>query len=177
MCSNKNKEFLPYYEKALERLRYNKDTGVFTWIKAPKHYMKDGCVAGSKRKDGYVSISISINGAIKSILTHRLVWYLYNKNLPHIIDHIDGNPNNNRIDNLRNCNQSKNVFNSKSRFNSKAPYTGVRIIKTKKCINYVSRINKDGIQYHIGTYSNLGDAIKARKEMEIKLFGENSPTR
>jgi hypothetical protein len=70
-------------------------------------YYKDGLLywksnnkeAGTKTKTGY--IKVQINKIPYS--AHRLVWVLFNKEIPldKQIDHIDKNTSNNKIENLR----------------------------------------------------------------------------
>jgi len=56
-------------------------------------------ILGSKMSTGYVAVTINKSGW----LLHRLVWYHVNGPIPvhHEIDHIDGNKQNNCIDNLQ----------------------------------------------------------------------------
>lgn len=50
--------------------------------------------------------------------------------------------------------------------NNKTGYTGISIVNGK----YRVRLQKNRITYHIGYFSNLEEAIKARKEAEEKYF-------
>lgn len=63
--------------------------------------------AGSIRKNNGYS-TVQIDG--KPCLIHRVVWVLHNGEIldDNVIDHIDGNPNNNTISNLRCVSQSSN---------------------------------------------------------------------
>lgn len=68
----------------------------------------------SKHKStGYLRVTLSKDGIHKSILVHRLVAtaFLPNPNSKPMIDHIDRNKHNNRIDNLRWCTISENMNN------------------------------------------------------------------
>jgi hypothetical protein len=60
---------------------------------------KIGDVAGSLNKQGYWRLNL--NG--KSYLAHRVIWQLSNGEIPEgfVVDHIDKNPSNNRLENLR----------------------------------------------------------------------------
>ena len=63
-------------------------------------------VAGTKREDGYYSVAINN----KRYLVHRVIWVLFHYKIGRllVIDHIDRNPSNNFIDNLRLVTQAEN---------------------------------------------------------------------
>ena len=63
----------------------------------------------------------------KSYLVHRIIWFLLNGNIDDksVIDHIDGNSLNNRIDNLRLVSQTINNRNHAKQKNNKTGKTGV----------------------------------------------------
>jgi hypothetical protein len=51
----------------------------------------------------------------KTYLAHRVVWALHYDKFPDgVIDHIDGDPSNNRLDNLRSVDQSENNINRRT---------------------------------------------------------------
>ena len=53
----------------------------------------------------------------KSYLLHRLCFYMYHRRDPrgYVIDHINGDPGDNRINNLRRCRAKANGLNRKSK--------------------------------------------------------------
>lgn len=69
-----------------------------------------GAEVGSRHNGGY--IQTTIDG--KPILLHRLVWVMAYGFIPTVIDHIDGDRTNNRLDNLRMVTSSKNNANRKT---------------------------------------------------------------
>ena len=52
-----------------------------------------------------------MNGQREGVALHKLVWTLCHGRFPTQIDHIDGNPRNNRVENLREVSQSENLEN------------------------------------------------------------------
>lgn len=107
-----------------ELLRYDPDTGVFTWaVKRPASRARVGDVAGHKSARGYLVISLCSTQEY----AHRLAWLYVHGAFPSKgLDHIDGDKLNNRIANLREATQAQNLQNIGSRRNSTG-YTGVRI--------------------------------------------------
>jgi hypothetical protein len=65
--------------------------------------------AGSIDYDGYLQIGISN----KKYREHRLIFCLFHGYFPKMIDHINGDKQDNRIENLRECNKSINALNVK----------------------------------------------------------------
>ena len=140
-----------------KNLVYNKETGIFTRIKGSGG-KKAGSVAGSINTNGY--INIQIKGV--NYYAHRLAWLLEHGCMPSIVDHIDGNKDNNRIDNLREVTQSINMSNKVMSKYNKTGFNGVSWCNFYK--KYVSYINIDKKRKTIGYYKIKEDAINARKE-------------
>ena len=81
--------------------------------------------------NGYPKISISNKGIRKTCKIHRLVAYYFipnPENKPQV-DHIDGNPQNNSIENLRWCDHSQNQQNSSAKFNNKLGIKNISLTK------------------------------------------------
>lgn len=81
-----------------EEFFYNSDTG--------KLYRETGCL---DHHNGYTTIGYKG----KYYSAARLAWYLYYKEWPNQIDHINGNRSDNRICNLRNVTSKQNNQNLK----------------------------------------------------------------
>ena len=95
--------------------------------------------------------------------------YVMNYNGKDIVDHINGNPLDNRKENLRVITQKQNTMNKKSAKNSTSKYIGVRWNKRKNKWNAMIKINNKGI--HLGTFSDEDEAAKARDIGTQKYFG------
>lgn len=99
----------PTAERVRELLDYDPETGVFVW-RVDRGPNKAGDVAGTLRSDG--RRNIGIDGRYNR--ANRLAWiHFYGKQPENVIDHIDGNPENNAIANLRDVTVSVNGQNQK----------------------------------------------------------------
>ena len=112
----------------------------------------------------------------KFIFMHNLVMDNLSKEF--IVDHIkhselgENSCNDNRKQNLRKTNQSKNSMNRRIQSNNTSGTTGVRFRKDQN--RWVARIKINGKEKHLGTFMNYEDAVEARKKAEEKYFGEYS---
>lgn len=88
---------------------------------------KTGQSAMVKKSIHHRYLRMTIDGKVAPI--HRMIFLLHHGYLPKVIDHIDGNRENNRIENLRACTQSENCLNSKHRATSTSPYKNVYLQK------------------------------------------------
>ena len=89
-------------------LEYEKNSGLIRWINTVSSRAKAGAVAGHIENNGYRSIRIM--GV--SYLAHRLVFVLTTGSMPNgFVDHIDGNRDNNKFDNLRVVDRKTNCQN------------------------------------------------------------------
>ncbi|MNQ96595.1 AP2 domain protein [compost metagenome] len=161
------------FEAVASAISYDPETGEFTRIGFSEDEKRNtrpdihGVSAGGKNGMGYLSISI----ADKHYLAHRLAFLLMTGRMPAKgIDHIDGDPLNNKWSNLRECNQSQNLAN---RGKTKASTSGVKGVtwcamtrkwRTKITVNYKT--------IHLGRFSNLEDAGKAYATACKLYFGE-----
>ena len=101
-------------EEARQLFSYNPETGDLVWVKSCGS-VSAGSTAGTKRSDNY--ITLQIYG--KRYLAHRIAWLLHYGKWPEkLLDHIDGNPSNNSIANLREASYSQNNCNAKRRKNT-----------------------------------------------------------
>ncbi len=106
---------------------------------------------------------------------HRLIAiaFIPNPNNKSVIDHIDRNPLNNCIDNLRWVNFDENSKNRNISKNNKSGVSGVFFCNTSKKYRAFICINLKKVW--LGCYENLDDAIKARLDAEKKHYGIYSP--
>ena len=149
----------------LELLEYDALTGEFRWKVWRNSYggpVKPGTKAGTPDKHGYWVIGI--NG--RCYPAHRLAWYLCKGYWPtKQIDHINMDPLDNRIANLREASMTQQRANQKVRVDSQSGIKGVRKTKQGK---YSARIK--GI--NLGTFPDPTSASAAYLKAARRMFGE-----
>lgn len=100
---------------------------------------------------------ITVDG--KAYALHRMVYLWNHGYLPKIIDHIDGNRENNNIDNLREATQQENCLNSKHRTTSKSPCKNVYLQAPTKNAewkrNWVVSLMVNKKRKYVGSFENL----------------------
>jgi hypothetical protein len=87
-----------------------------------------------------------------------------------VIDHINRNPLDNRRENLRIVSIQENTMNQGISKNNKSGVAGV--YRHKKNDKWAAQINIKNKRIFLGIFDTLEDARKARKDAEIKYFGE-----
>ena len=113
-------------EKALELFEY-KDGNLY-WKKQVNNRAKIGQIAGAENLRG--CRIIGFEG--KHYLMHRLIFLMHHGYFPQKIDHIDCNPKNSKIENLREANHAENSYNAKLRKDNASGCKGVIWHKTTK---------------------------------------------
>ena len=90
--------------------------------------------------------------------------------LPPILDHIDGNIKNNKIENLREATQSQNQFNRKIDKDSNTGVKGVKWVEKRK--QYLAHVRVNYKKHYVGCFKVLEDAEKAVKAFREKHHGK-----
>ena len=154
--------------------KYDPETGVLYNRIDRSSTAKKGEVAGSLVKTtGYWQLHFFG----KVIAMHRIVWLYHHGKWPNYeIDHIDGNPLNNRIENLRDVVKRQNKLNSGKGVNNSSGCVGVSW--NKKHEKWEAYIYSNYKKIKLGYFTDKQDAVKARKEANIKYgFHELHGTR
>lgn len=150
-----------------ELLHYNPNTGNFTWKARPANRVCVGDKAGYSltTTGGKSYIMIGLGG--NRYYAHRLAWLLAYGEFPtHEIDHINGDGVDNRLCNLRRVTHSENGKNRRLHSNNISGYVGVHWNKASR--KWRAQIQVDLKTIYLGYFKDIDDAIKARKESEIK---------
>lgn len=148
-------------EELRSLLSYCMESGIFSRLTG----RKKGLPAGSCNR-GYFYIGLGgRNGDV--FAAHRLAWLYVHGSWPiGEIDHIDGNPSNNAITNLREVSRIRNAQNQrKPRTSNTHGFFGVW--RNKKRWGCSIRVN--GKRFHIGTFDTPEEAeaayIAAKREL------------
>ena len=133
---------------------------------------KTGLILKHLLQNGYYCVGLSTNGKSKSFRVHRLIalHFIPNPQNKRLVDHIDRNPLNNSINNLRWATHSENGMNKSMLKSNKSTKTGVYY--DKHINRWLVKMYINGIQKHIGNYLNFEDAVKVRKEQEYIHYKE-----
>jgi hypothetical protein len=97
-----------------------KDGSLYWKVKKAPH-VKVGAKVGSPEVNGYETVMV--DG--RNWRVHRLVFLMQHGYLPTMIDHINGNRKDNRIDNLRAADKQTNTYNQVLKRNNKSGIKGV----------------------------------------------------
>ena len=126
---------------------------------------------GQIDSNGYNIIDIYINNKRYRFKIHRLIAIAFIENPENkpYVDHIDNNPLNNQISNLRWATNKENQQNSKL---SKINESGVKGVSFHKSRNkWMAHIKIDGTEIHLGYYLTLEEAKQARINKANAVFG------
>lgn len=153
-------------QELLKELFEYKDGNLY-WIKKPskKSPIVVGEKAGYKRPTGYIAIGINK----KMYLVHRLVYLYHFGTFPNVLDHIDGNPSNNCIENLREATHRENSLNSRIRYDNTSGYKNVSWHKLRK--KWYVQMKVNGKPTPIGYYDDVELANKAAIMAREKYHG------
>jgi hypothetical protein len=145
-------------------LDYCPETGHFRWNICKNKAMSVGDLAGNINRDGYRHIMI--NG--RTFKAHRLVWlYVYGQFPENEIDHINLNKSDNRLINLREATRSQNNINKANQRNNTSGHKGVCWHKASN--KWRARISMNNKRIHLGSFTNIEDAVDAYNNSAIKL--------
>lgn len=161
-------------ERLRARLNYCPETGLLTW-KARAYDPGQPTRAISTwnaRYAGRPALHATDNvgyrrGSFEGqmLLAHRVSWALHHGRWPvDLLDHIDGNPSNNRMANLREVDATGNQQNMRRRQSSRTGVTGVNHHAASG--QFIAQINVRGQYFYLGLHPTIEAAAAARKAAE-----------
>lgn len=144
--------------------------GVLLYKKCPRGSgkFKHNPEAGTKSGHGYKKTRVNN----KVYYIHQLVFLMHYGYIPKLIDHIDGNTENNVIENLRESNKSLNACNSKLPAHNTSGTKGVSWAKREKRWIAKVQINKKVI--HLGSFEDLELASLVADEARLLYHGKHA---
>ena len=150
-------------------LHYSPDTGKWRWLVSFTNGIISGMVAGSIGKDGYRKIGID-GVSYRSI--RLAVLYMTGRWPKDQVDHIDGNPINDRWENLREADLIQNQHNSRKHRDRSSSFKGMTKSKTPRSKPYIARIKVGDRRLFLGYFVTPEEAHAAYVAAAEKHFGE-----
>lgn len=128
---------------------------------------------GSKPRSYFIR-SLIHNGRKTTTSLHRDIMKCVNGD-GKLVDHINGNTLDNRLENLRLCNINENARNREMNRNSTSGYKGVTF--SKHVMKWHAQIRHDGKKLCLGYYDSKESAYEAYREASGKYHGKFGRTK
>jgi hypothetical protein len=139
--------------------------GILYWKNPTSRSVKVGDKVGCNN-NGYRLLCINK----QYIHAHRAIFIMHHGYSPEIVDHIDNNKSNNKIENLRPATKAENAWNSKIH---KHNTSGIRGVSWNKQTNkWRAAINVNGKALHLGRFNDIKDAENAVKLARQTYHGQ-----
>lgn len=176
------KKALPCPTVLRQLLRYDPKTGSLYWLRR-KPYQFEGtgrysadrrCNTWNAKFAGKEALSVVSNhgnhdGTVLGarVKAHRAAWAIFYGEWPSSdLDHINGNPTDNRMENLRLVTHRENMLNQKKRSTNTSGATGVYWYKKNQ--NWIVKIGVKNKLLHVGYFDSYEDAVEARMLAEVE---------
>ncbi len=153
---------LPTQERLLQLFTYDPETGVLTRKEATKGYPGNRPIT-RKNHAGY--IVTMVDGTTYRV--HRLIWVMVHGDVENVIDHVNHDTGDNRLVNLRACNQHQNGGNKRSNRNR---YKGITFCKYTS--RWRAQISVRERHFCLGRYDTEEEAALAYNNAARLFFGE-----
>lgn len=145
--------------------------GVLRWRKTFSSHAVEGKAAGCRwetNKSGQRITYIQVRFRGRLYYAHRVAWMISNGEIDGsmVVDHIDGDGTNNKIENLRLVEQAINMRNARRALGAKNPHVGVTKTRHGSWHAQISRANRT---IHLGHFKTLEEAIAARLKAQAGL--------
>lgn len=146
---------------------YDPLTGLLRWRVKPSKRTRVGAVAGSPNHLGYIRVTI---GKARH-WAHHLAWaWSHGVFAEGILDHINGDPGDNRIANLRIADASLNQANTGLHPANTTGHRGVTWCRQTRL--WRAQIVVQGRNIHLGRFAEIERAAAAYRVAADKHFGE-----
>ena len=159
MASNKNLS----HERLKALVSYNQETGIFTrLVSVPFAPAGSQCLC--RNSLGYVVFRI--DGFLYA--AHRLAWFYAHGEWPRVIDHINGDRADNRIQNLRSATQRENMWNRAKSTRNTSGLKGTCLLKNGQ---FRAQIVVNGRYYSLGQHDTAEAAHQAYVQAAAEMRG------
>lgn len=172
---------LPSADVLHQILRHEPEDGLLFWKRRPDHFFGSEGSAKSWNKQfagKQAFTSRDSNGYYRGGIfgtvyrAHRVIWALVHGCDPEYIDHINGDPSDNRIDNLRSVSASENAMNCRKPKTNTSGYHGVHWNEANQ--KWLATMTVRGRSIYLGSFESKKDAARARRVANRKYgFHEN----
>lgn len=170
-----NKKYNVYDLESKEYgIGYTSDGYKFIFDKEDYDLIKDYC--WHKHTDGYLRTCCDYyyddnnKRHNKYIMIHQLIQKAYKYDSDKYLDHINGDPTDNRKENLRIVTHRENMINTKMYISNTSGHRGVYYSKSER--KWKAFIGTDGKHIHLGTFNTYEEAVLAREKYEKEHFYE-----
>lgn len=141
--------------------------GKLFWKVRPASCVQVGDEVGSQNDSKYGYLRVRLRD--KRYMVHSLIFMYHHGYMPNLIDHIDGNSENNKIENLREATCSQNSLNKKVRTDSSTGVKNVAFYKPNG--KFAVSLSISGKRKHIGYFDDLELAELVAIEAREKFHG------
>ena len=158
---------LPSLKRIKELVSYEPESGKLFWLQPVARWIRVGEEAGT-----YCKHAVDITLDKVTYRAHRIIWFLVTKKDPGnmMIDHIDGNPHNNKFENLRIATSRQNQCNQKIRRDNTSGLKGVSWSEERQ--KWQTGIQVNGKRVGLGRFNTKEEAYEAYCKAAKELHGE-----
>lgn len=169
------KKALPSPEVLRQLLRYDPETGKLFWRERPVTFfnLPRDCSAWNARYAGREALTTTVKGYRsgtlfdRAVYAHRVALAIHAGEWPEVVDHINGDKQDNRISNLRAVRFVENMRNLPTPITNTSGDMGVHFSVARQ--KWVASIGADGRSIFLGHYDSQRDATIARRAAEKAL--------
>lgn len=164
---------LPETDLLRKLLKYDPETGRLFWRKRPPELFESPAQASrwngknAGRRAFTACNGRCLHGSIFAAhyKAHRVIWKMVHDEEPDVVDHINGDPLDNRLENLRNTSHSENMTNARRPSDNTSGHVGVNSSKGM----WQATITRHKRTHFLGRFTSIEEAVRARKAAEASL--------
>ena len=161
---------------------FREENGRLFWLERPRRHFRDECVwktwnkrwpgkeAGNRFKDGDGYYRWQVGLQSRTYTRYMIIWALHKGKWCSGLDHINRDPLDDRIENLRVATKSQNAANCRIPSNNTSGIKGVAY--HKRTGKWQVQIKVRGQHISLGCYFDIEEARAARVKAAQEYFGE-----